>query len=437
MNNSHPIEHIEAVETALYFRTVSVKIFTQTKFPGAVNRPSFNMKYGANYSSPFKEWSLKSEQILFLRHDTLTRLENGSVMRVAVFRTAKPKIAHYRSKQRNNTGMEMNVFQKFHDGKYFFGASHIQRIMDGTVGPRQDDPYHLVFEVRRDGGAHPDGWSRLPTIGPFEDWDEARALAVRIEWEYPPKSGQFRFRYMHTRKVYTFQDKAAAGSNVNYIRSIAMTRWLFNADLNNTQPWVPKLRGCAYVLQTHFNLHNQTIEVRAPSTFTMKSGAFRSPATTIAQMTSEGLSNANGQFGGNVRRSNCDTCALMLTAPKKELGECVQVQHSQFNVCKICVTFGRPACSWTQGEGLKGSAYYTDKMIVGTAGRKAKVSSEDVVLNSNYTALLIAQPLPEKEQTGTSFPQQLLDLVGLARREDDLSDAEDEDSSELVDEEGY
>jgi hypothetical protein len=153
-NAAGGIEHVEAVQAAHYFKKVSEKVFNETHFTGVINRSSFGVSEGANYSMPFKEWSVSMEQLLSLRYDTnIKSKESGYTIPMTVFRGAKPKIAKYVSKKSGSTETydEMCVFQKYRAGKHFFGARHSQKVLDGTMGPRQDDPYQLVFEVRTDG----------------------------------------------------------------------------------------------------------------------------------------------------------------------------------------------------------------------------------------------------------------------------------------------
>jgi hypothetical protein len=193
LNVTSGIEHVEAVQAAHYFKKVSEKVCNETHFPGAINRSSFGVSQSANYSMPLKEWTMSMDQVLFLRYDTAIKSkESGYTTPMTVFRRAKPKIAKYVSKKSGSTEAynEMCVFQKCRDGQHFISARHSQKILDGTMGPRHDDPYQLVFEIRTDGQAHPSAWSRLGSIGPFLNWNEGRSLAVRIEWEYPPKSGE-------------------------------------------------------------------------------------------------------------------------------------------------------------------------------------------------------------------------------------------------------
>ncbi|KAI4661757.1 uncharacterized protein J4E78_004547 [Alternaria triticimaculans] len=442
LDNDSAIRHAEAINAALYFRNASTKVFQITGYSGGTSRQSFGVSFGANYSSPFQEWSLMKEQRLFLRHDTLVKSRvNGSVMPISIFRSAKPKIAKYMKKQ---TGKELehNVFMKMHQGKYFFGVSHRQSEHDGTMGPKQNQPYYIVFEVRRDGRAHPMAWSRLPEIGPFLNWEEGRALAARIEWEYPIGSGKFRFRYIQTRKIFTFLDLEQhdyRGSNINYYRSIAMTQWLFNAEPVHPQTWMARLRGCAYVLQTVYNYHTQTIEVKLPEPYTMRHGGRIMESELMRDMISAGLQNVNGDFrslGADSKRLNCDTCALMRTERQITISDagCKYIDVGRgLKVCSVCWKFGRPCCSWTPGNGFKDQMYYTEHQIA--RGKKALLNADEVAENKVWFTLLVAQPKPKQEQTGEEFTQQLIDVDDFSKDEDDFSDAEEEEEA-LVEDEG-
>jgi hypothetical protein len=79
-------------------------------------------------------------------------------------------------------------------------------------------------------------------------------------------------------------DNNEAGSHLNYVKTISMVQWLFNAEPNKPQPWMPRLRGCAYVLQTVYNFHTQTIEVQPQEPFSMRSGGLRQKDNIITDM---------------------------------------------------------------------------------------------------------------------------------------------------------
>jgi hypothetical protein len=422
---SKGIDHVEAVQAADYFKKVSEKVFAETRFPGAINRSSFGVSMGANYSMPFTEWARTKEQLLFLRHDTLVKDRvTGRSIPMSVFRRAKPKSAHYLSKssgKQSNAYDEMYVFQKYRAGKHFFSVRHSQTVRDGTMGPMQDDPYQLVFEVRTDGQPHPNAWSRLPNIGGLINWDQARSLAVRIEWEFPAKSGIWKHRYLYAQNVYKFQDQREAGCHANYIKIIAMIQWLFDAPPNNPRPWMPRLKGCAYVLQTVYHYHTQTIEVKNPEPFTMTNGGHKKKVDIVNAMKAVGFDNVDDE--PEVKKT-CDGCAMLSTKALKSIGsKCVVVEG--LDVCRPCLLFGRPCCSWTKNPAVKGMRAFSKGMIAGEIAHEGKVTSEDVALNKKFRAALNCQPLPESRVEGTTFTQQLIDASNLDTLEDDLSDVED------------
>jgi hypothetical protein len=375
---------------------------------------------------PLKQRTMSMDQVLFLRYDTAIKSkESGYTTPMTVFRRAKPKIAKYVSKKSGSTEAynEVCVFRKCRDGKHFFSVRHSQKILDGTIGPRQDDPYQLVFEVRTDGQAHTSAWSRLGSIGPFHNWNEGRSLAVRIEWEYPPKSGEWRHRYLFSNRVNTFMDNNQAGSHLTYIKTICLLQWLFNAEPNKPQSWMPRLRGCAYVLQTVYNFHTQTIEVQPQEPFTMRSGGLRSQVNIIAAMKALGLDNVDGPFR---QHKMCDGYAMLRPKILASLGPgCAQIPG--MNCCHTCMLFGRPCCSWTKNGAVREMRTFTEDMIKGESSMEGKVASADVALNKTYRAGLHCQPLPEMEEPVQTFRQQLIGGVNIAMLEDDLSDAEDED----------
>ena len=219
-----------------------------------------------------------------------------------------------------------------------------------------------------------------------------------------------------------------------------MTQWLFNAEPNHPQTWMTRLRGCAYVLQTVYNYHTQTIEIKLPEPFVMADGRHIKPTKVMQHMTNLGLRNVNGPFRSlDTTRLNCDTCALLRTDRQKTLARgCYQVTLApgqNFVVCGVCLAFERPCCSWTPGYGFKNPGYYTASQIAGIGSNKALLSTDEVSTNKRWMSLLVAQPRPELEQTGEEFKQQLIDIANLPRDEDDASDAEEEEDM-LVEDEG-
>jgi hypothetical protein len=189
------------------------------------------------------------------------------------------------------------------------------------MGPRL-----LVFEVRKDGGAHHHAYSRLLAVGPFSNWDQARSFAVRIEWEHPLNSGRWMCRYLQAGRMFRFANAKIAGSLSNYANAISFLQWLFNASPNHSHNWIPRTPGSANVLQIFFNQHEQTITTKPPSEqLVMISGTLK-PANIVVNQLKDpalGLENVGGEFGKFTGK--------MIGRPRKECDECTMLPDVAFD----------------------------------------------------------------------------------------------------------
>lgn len=226
---------------------------------------------------------------------------------------------------------------------------------------------------------------------------------------------------MFAYKTHLFSDRDQMGSFYGYSETIPMIQWLFNAAPNNQQSWMPRLQGCAYVLQTVYNYHTQTIGVKSQEPFAMRSGGLIPRATIVAAMKELGLDNVDGPFQSG---KTCDGCTMLSPKIMATLGsKCVQIPGE--NCCRPCRLFGRPCCSYTKNGAVRGVRAFSQGVIEGTNLNEGKVTPADVVLNKKYRAALHHQPLPETDGQVLSFSQQLIDVLNLTQLEDDLSDVEE------------
>jgi hypothetical protein len=62
--------------------------------------------------------------------------------------------------------------------------------------PPPGTSYEMVVEVCKDGSQHPFAWAKLPDTGGFKNSTQANSFAVRIEWQDPPDSGNWRYNYL-------------------------------------------------------------------------------------------------------------------------------------------------------------------------------------------------------------------------------------------------
>lgn len=246
---------------------------------------------------------------------------------------------------------------------------------------------------------------------------------------------------MYNSKTFAFQSNDLLGAHIGFIKTIAMIRWLFHASPSKLQPWIPVLEGGAYILQTTFNYHTQTIQVSHQSSFDMRSGALRPEKAVIQDLIDLGLQGANGSFGGQglpKGRVQCGACTMLSPKVRHSLGssDCTQIPGK--NCCRLCMLFGRPRCTWTDNGAIRVMNAFSQGVIRGEVGTEGMATSGDVTLNRKYRSALHSQFLPAEGAHVQTFRQQLIDVVNLARQEDDLSDAEDpiEDLGEDDDESG-
>jgi hypothetical protein len=444
----HPAKHAEAMHIAHYFSNVSEAIFSDTGFPGGVKRMSFGVSMGANYSSPYFEWSQMSEQLLWIRHDVYKKYKDiGQSVPMTVFRLARTKKAHFVQRREAGRHPRHKIFSLSQEA-FVPHIAYPESVFDGTKCPREGAQYYVVFEVRTDGFAHPHHWSRLPDIGGFQNWEQARSLAIRIEWEHPPNSGKWRYRYIQSGSVYLFHSVDEPGSHYAYRTAIGLLQWLFDAKIDDSAPdWMPRIGRTAYVLQTSYDYFKQSIEITQQKAYPikdlMKDCRRRPLAAIIADYQQRGFLNVNREFGkfpnspdrdSAKNRRFCDLCVLLGPLIKNAGLSCDQVSVQRY--CRPCLLYGRPVCSWFATPSLV--AWITDSVISGTASSaKRKISSDVVKKHIDYKSALAVQPWWVDTGIDQNFRQDSLDLDNFRQQaEDDEGDEEEVgDETEIMPEE--
>jgi hypothetical protein len=387
----NPAKHAEAMHIAHYFDTVSEAVFSETGFHGGIKRALFGVSLGANHSSLYFGWSQKSEQILWIRQDTYRKYrERGQTVPMTVFRTAKTKRAHFTKVVTADLYRHKNFTTK--QETLYLNLPYNETLRDGTKCPREDAQYHVVFEVRTDGLAHPHHWSRLPDIGGFHNRQQARSLAVRVEWEHPPNPRKWRYRYVHSKNIYSLHSFDAPGTYKSYRTAIGLLQWLFDTNIDNSAPdWIPRIGRTAYVLQTSYDYFKQSIEITPqkpyPTKDLMKDCRRRPLAAIIADYQQHGFLNVNGEFAklpnppdpdSAKNRGFCNLCVLLGNAIRNIGLSCDQVPGQRY--CRPYLLYGRPVCSWSATPGL--IAWLTDSVISGTASSAKRSISSDFVKNT-------------------------------------------------------
>jgi hypothetical protein len=411
-------------------KVAKVFIIGVTEGDGFNNRwvPRKCIDVGQPWKTDLNEWKIVEEsevpedKTVFIRTDV--NIKNGAtgiVVPLASFRLAKPKTVP--------ASGELCVFSKdeLDEGHALF---HHEPFTDGMQGPVAGTSYYLVIEVRKDATPHPHSWSRLPEIGPFENWDQARSWAVRVEWEHPKGSGKWRFTYLHAGNesgegLFDLVNENIPGSLKVYAQSIEFLQWLCNAEPAHEHSWVGRYSGTAHVLQTTYDMMAQSIHFKVPTDQIQMVSSVRKhddDIKTELRDPKHGLENVDGEFGLVVgedssvsQRMTCDLCT---TAPNDiealEYGGCIRMGNSR--VCTNCHRLGRPCCSWTTGA----KEMPRDK---------SRLSLEQVNKANAICSVVFMQLSPDIPETLQNFEMQLRMLPSSERTEGDgelVEDGEDE-----------
>lgn len=412
-------DYLQYVLAARYFRDISMAVFGLTGWQGGAGRPSFGITEGANCSSPLLELGAKHDKFLFIRTDADVKDgETGKVIPMAFYHRAN----HCTPFLKSGTGIVVvQTLSTWRKGKRKCVFKVGYRINTDTTAedwPLSGTPYDMVIEVCKDGSKHPKAWAMLADIGGFENWTQANSFAIRIEWQLP--SGQWTYRYIHARRLFTGLDTKDPGSHVMYIKGITFLQWLTNSAPNHNYSWIPRVSGCARVLHANYDFMNQTIKFSEPtSRIRMHSGRALSLDEIKVEMNQPryGLMNVDGPFGAVPGlpggRVKCDCCVLLGTRLKTGGFACVR--YKKTNYCTTCKYFNRSCCSYTP------NIYYDSRL---------EASPESRVQTNIVMGALVAHHVPA--YTKPSFYQELREIQS---SEQQMDDADHDGDDERIDDE--
>jgi hypothetical protein len=425
------------IQSAHYFTELAKHVFSHTRWPGGIRRESFGVTHGANWASPLDEWSKMSTN-LWIRTDTRIKdRSTGKSTPVATFRSATAMKMVAGSDVPNANTKKRYDFQvwqkKISSKRRIMSAKFRGDGVDGSKAPLPGVSFYLVFEVYTNGNPHPHAYSRLPSIGPFMNWDQARSFAVRMEWEYPLDSGKWMCRYLQAGRTLRFAEPKIPGALFNYANAISFLQWLFGSAPNHSYDWIPRAPGAANVRQIFYNLHEQTITIRPPEErLVMVSAAPKSADTMIQQLKDPklGLGNVGGEFGhfpGNQKsarqRKHCDTCTMLpVVAYASGVFKRGCIRIGDLNLCQTCRSLGRPCCTWTDKRAIKPASSFTPAMITGDDGHSAALSAEDVAQWKAVYAAMINQHRWVPTDSVQSYDKKMVFLGESKEAQEDPSD---------------
>ncbi|KAJ9150239.1 hypothetical protein NKR23_g3636 [Pleurostoma richardsiae] len=98
---------------------------------------------------------------------------------------------------------------------------HVQLHPQADWGVQAGQEVSVVFEVMVNNVSHPVPWFMIPLIGPYDCWDEALRLGVRLVWE---KGGKWKTAYF-TRKQVNHKDDVSWNLAIACLAALLGYKW--------------------------------------------------------------------------------------------------------------------------------------------------------------------------------------------------------------------
>ncbi|KAJ4380122.1 hypothetical protein N0V86_004431 [Didymella sp. IMI 355093] len=302
-------EYLKHVQSARHFTDLATAVFKTTGWQGGIARgKGFGVSRGANCSSPLMEIAGSYEKSLFIRTDAnIKDGKTGKVVPMAFYHRSNPAMSNLKKGRSSDGGKTVHLLKlsKYKNNKrqvINYMGMWINKKTQASQWPLPGTPFELVIEVCKDGSQHPYAWARLPDVGGFQNSTQANSFAVRVEWQHPRESGNWRFNYVQARQLWKMVDDKIPGSLPTHAKGITLLHWLTNSHHEHKQAWVTKAPGCARVLQAKYNFMEQSIRfVEQDKDIRMLPGAALSTTTieSLMKKPEYGLKDVGARFGGN------------------------------------------------------------------------------------------------------------------------------------------
>ncbi len=158
-------------EASLLLMQLARSAFKKADWPGCRSRQSYGAGDGCNWNSPITEW-LKGERVIWTQlafpDNNLLQLQRTPVQIRSGSRDSNDRIYITIEQQGSATLASRGSFEPT-------VPTELKLPLGTWVWP--------VIEMTKNGCPHPRSWARLPTKGPWYDWDAANSWALRIEFQ--------------------------------------------------------------------------------------------------------------------------------------------------------------------------------------------------------------------------------------------------------------
>ncbi|KAK5241945.1 hypothetical protein LTR40_007991, partial [Exophiala xenobiotica] len=216
-------------EASVCLMKLARSAFEKSGWPGCRSRQSYGASDGCNWNSPITEW-LKGERIIWTKLD----MPESNIF---IFQRTPVQV---RSGSGGNRRIYITMEQPDDASTGWSRGSFEPSIPEGVDLPLGTWVWPVI-EMTRDGTQHPRSYARLPTVGPWLDWDAANSWAVRIEFR-GPKSGNWESLELVSARPLNSRaaQVTAPGAFNSYAQGVAINRFLNQGRLSRQgrPPWM-------------------------------------------------------------------------------------------------------------------------------------------------------------------------------------------------------
>lgn len=363
-------------EQARVMQMIADKSFEASGWPGGRSRPQYRAGNGCNWKSPITE--------MFTRESTIWTKQSYVQQNLDIYRRPPVQVNAKKGYGDSITHVIYIVMELKSDSSLASESrGKFVPTIPQSMGLKPGQWVYPVIEMTRDGSHHHLNWSRLPTIGPWDDWNNVLSWAIKIEWQDDYET--WHSAYIRASRVFDQRRPPKnqpgynePGAHNTYAQGIAVYRYLKQLTLtqNGRPAWLYDY-GVARLKEQYVNFLEQTLRVKnvLPSSFNTVQHVLKAhPSRLVSLYIGIGL-NAGVPFGlinwpsqrPRYPPQSCDTCYLMRVESREILpngqtreirdrktATCERVElwyhgsRCDFDICKTCAELGR-VCTWTVG----------------------------------------------------------------------------------------
>ncbi|KAH0026260.1 hypothetical protein KCU78_g4429, partial [Aureobasidium melanogenum] len=369
----------DSVVQSRFFTHIFNRVKARTGWHGCCDSSHFGAR-GLNHQSPLTRFAM-AEQMFWTKMDLS---EPG----VTQYRRPPQRVQSHPNAagvMQHDVDVVANAFQRtpipgFKPEELTAKASTLSITWNADeAGPPAGAQCVVCVEIMHDEKQHPYRWSGLPTVGPWENWKRANALAIRLEWE---AGGQHYCCYYQSfiqhDMIKDENQKNSVGAVRPYANAEGLRRYLEQETIVNPEYWYTNY-GRSRVKEVKFDWLRQAwifTDLTPPRPIPRESLKTKEVIFNELRQAGFPAEDIGRKFGTIRRRPNpppytrwergtCDRCSVagtdtasVKTIPagtpnrmqkaSRVLDQCAQWPADDPNsvACQHCFDFGM-VCTWT------------------------------------------------------------------------------------------